>query len=123
MFEKLSWQFRLNRVIAMLEEDRRLLLKGQSARLAGNAHRRSEAEAELQAIPPRMAEAHQAEISRIKTLARRNETLMTAYLDGARQAVKRLTDIEANQRSIGAYGRDGVRLNPAATRRTQDKRA
>ncbi|MEL6479135.1 MAG: hypothetical protein AAFR17_17535 [Pseudomonadota bacterium] len=123
MFEKLSWQLRLNRVISMLEQDRKLLLQGRSERLADHALRRADMEAELRSIPERMAEAHQAEISRIKTLAKRNELLLSAYIDGARKAVHRLAEIEANQSSIGAYGSDGARLDPAAKRRTKDRKA
>ena len=123
MFEKLSWQIRLRRVISHLEEDRRDLLQGKTERLAARNLRRSEAEQELLQIPETMIPGYEREINRIKTLAKRNEVLLKAYIEGSRNASRRLGEIDREQSKIGAYARNGARIDPDRPKPTQDVRA
>lgn len=110
MLENFGWTLRIRRVIALLEDDRRSLLEGRTDRLAQASRRREDAESDISRMPPDVAGRYETEIARIKTLATRNHRLLTAYLDGARDAAKRLSEIDRKQHDIGAYGRDGVKV-------------
>ncbi|MEM7508254.1 MAG: hypothetical protein AAF415_16090 [Pseudomonadota bacterium] len=123
MLENLTWAYRLRRLVSQLEQDRQSLLTGRTERLAKADRRREEAERELQKLPGDVAERHALEIQRIQRLASRNQSLLAAYLEGARDAAKRLANIDNTQRGIGAYGRNGVRIDPAETRATRERRA
>lgn len=123
MLENLTWTYRLRRLANQLEQDRQALLTGRTERLSKADRRREEAERDLERLPADLAERHAGEIRRIQRLATRNQRLLAAYLEGARDAAKRLATIDSTQRGIGAYGRNGTRIDPAETRATRERRA
>ncbi|MEM7178347.1 MAG: hypothetical protein AAF503_11640 [Pseudomonadota bacterium] len=123
MFETWKWQSRLDSVETLLKTERELLLSGDARRLEQLSRRRERAEAVLDGLPEDVLSQFQDQLVRIRRLAGRNATLLRAYLDGAQQGIQRLAEIEAAQRDLGAYGRDGSRIAPLATTSSCHRRA
>lgn len=115
MLDELKWNMRLRRMISILEEDRRLLLRGETDRLIKLEKRRSDSEKDLMEIPGTIAERHKNDLLRIQTLAKRNHRLLQAYMQGAKSAIDRLIQIEKSQGDIGAYGRNGAKVSPQSS--------
>lgn len=123
MGEGHGWRARLRDVRRLLEGDRKLLLAGKISALAAKDARRLEIEARLIGMPRAVVEAEQSVIQEIQTLAKRNNRLLKAYLDGARAAMRRLQEIERMRGRIGAYQKDGSRIDPLDQASTRQVRA
>ncbi len=123
MSEQSGWRARLRDVRRLLEGDRKLLLAGKIFALAAKDARRLEVEARLMSMPRSIVEAEQLVIMEIQTLAKRNNRLLKAYLDGARAAMKRLQEIEQMRGRIGAYQKDGSRIDRSDGASTRQVRA
>lgn len=112
MLEGLLWRHRLSETKSLLELERRLLLKGEVAELKRLDRRRSSLEGHLTAMPEDVITRHASRVDEIRRLAARNHRLLLAYLEGARLAVARLAEIEAARAEIGAYLKDGSKIEP-----------
>ena len=123
MGERGGWRARLKDVRRLLEGDRKLLLAGKISALAAKDARRLEVEARLIGMPRSIVEAEQSVILEIQNLAKRNNRLLKAYLDGARAAMRRLQEIEKMRGRIGAYQKDGSRIDPSDRTSTRQVRA
>jgi hypothetical protein len=123
MIEGSGWRARLNDARRLLEGDRKLLLAGKISALAAKDARRLEIESKLVSMPRKIVEAEQAIIQEIQALAKRNNRLLKAYLDGARAAMRRLQEIERVRGQIGAYHKDGSRVDPVELTSTRQVRA
>lgn len=123
MGDRGNWRARLSDVRRLLEGDRKLLLAGKISALAAKDARRLEVEARLMSMPRSIVEAEQLVIVEIQTLAKRNNRLLRAYLDGARAAMRRLQEIEQMRGRIGAYQKDGSRIDPSDSTSTREVRA
>ncbi|MEM7523920.1 MAG: hypothetical protein AAF360_09230 [Pseudomonadota bacterium] len=122
MFDGLRWRNRLNEARTLLVLERRLLLGGSLNELARLDSRRSTLERHLLEMPDDIIARHRMRVEEIRRLALRNHKLLTAYLDGARRAAKRLAEIDTSRRVIGAYMRDGTRIDSeSATTRVRRK--
>lgn len=118
-----GWRKRLKDARRLLENDRKLLLAGQISALSTQDAKRLAIEARLAEMPRAIIEAEQAVIHEIQTLARKNNRLLKAYLDGARAAMRRLNEIDRMRGRIGAYQKDGSRIEPSAHGTTRQVRA
>lgn len=117
------WRRMLKDAFQLLESDRKLLLAGRIAALIAQDPRRMEVEARLADMPRAVIDAEQVIILEIQKLAQRNNRLLKAYMDGARAAMRRLTEIERNQGRIGAYQKDGSRVEASIRPSTRQLRA
>ncbi|MEM8754815.1 MAG: hypothetical protein AAGF90_17745 [Pseudomonadota bacterium] len=123
MLDGIRWRARLSETRTLLELERRLLLKGQMEELARLDRRRSELERHLVAMPDDMIRRNRQRVEEIRRLAARNHRLLSAYLEGARRAVARLAELEAARQSIGAYTRDGARIDGDPPKRRLQQKA
>lgn len=123
MGERGGWRARLKDVRRLLEGDRKLLLAGKISALAAKDARRLEVESRLVGMPRAIVEAEQTVILEIQALAQRNNRLLKAYLEGARAAMRRLQEIERMRGRIGAYQKDGSRIDPSERTSTRQVRA
>ncbi|MGB0852670.1 MAG: hypothetical protein ACPGSI_05220 [Pikeienuella sp.] len=117
------WRKMLKDAFRLLESDRKLLLAGQISALVAQDARRVEVEARLADMPRAVIDAEQGIILEIQKLAQRNNRLLKAYLDGARAAMRRMSEIERNQGRIGAYQEDGSRVEAGTPSSTRQLRA
>lgn len=117
------WRKMLKDAFRLLESDRKLLLAGQISALVAQDSRRVEVEARLADMPRAVIDAEQGIILEIQKLAQRNNRLLKAYLDGARAAMRRMSEIERNQGRIGAYQKDGSRVEAGTPSSTRQLRA
>lgn len=117
------WRKRLRDVHRMLLSDRKLLLAGKIAELTAQDAKRLEIEGRLAGLPRDAVEAEQGLLADIQRLAQRNNRLLAAYLEGARLAMQRLKEIEKMRGRIGAYQRDGSRIDPPTPPTTRQVRA
>ncbi|MGB0925847.1 MAG: hypothetical protein ACPGVA_01465 [Pikeienuella sp.] len=117
------WRKMLKDAFRLLESDRKLLLAGQISALVAQDARRVEVEARLADMPRAVIDAEQGIILEIQKLAQRNNRLLKAYLDGARAAMRRMSEIERNQGRIGAYQKDGSRVEAGTPSSTRQLRA
>lgn len=111
MFNTWKWRSRLDHVKRNLDRERRLLLLGRIDQLSTMDAQRREAEEMLLKIPTSFAEEHAAEISRIRALAERNARLLHAYIDGVRRGAQRVIEFAKARDELGAYARDGSRID------------
>lgn len=123
MIEAFLWRRRLAEMRSLLAADRRLLLRGAIAELARNDARRAEIEARLRGLPEDVARREEPFLAEIRALAKRNERLLSAYLDGARRAAARLAEIARSEEGFGAYRRDGSKFAPQARSPSRNIRA
>ena len=123
MGERRRWRKRLDDARQLLETDGRLLIAGRVSALAAGDRQRLEVEAGLARMPRAIVEAEQAIIREIQALAIRNNKLLKAYLDGARAAMRRLSEIEKSRGRLSAYQKDGSRVEPSGRTSTTQIRA
>lgn len=120
MFSNLTWSRRISEMRNLLALDRRLLLAGAIDELARLDGRRVVVEAKLYEMPREVAEREQLRLAELREMAKRNQRLLSAYLEGARRATKRLMEIHEAVGEIGAYLRDGTKLGNALNQTTKD---
>lgn len=116
----LSPTSRFDRVLRLLDEERKVLLGGPIAELAGLVERRealiSEILAQETAIP-------QAFLTALKARAERNGELIRASIAGVRSAAAEVARIDAAQGRLRTYSAAGARVEIADARITRDTRA
>ena len=123
MLDDFMWRRRLEDARALLETEKALLLSGAVKELPGLDPRRNAVVRRLRGAPETILKKHARVVRRIRTLAARNHTLLSAYLDGAREAARRLTSLEVEMRTIGAYQRDGSPLKQSVRTSSTIQRA
>lgn len=123
MISDLIWRRRLGDMKSLLAADRRLLLSGAIEDLAKLDPRRLAAEEKLRDMPRDVAQRERRRLRELRRMARRNQKLLQAYLEGARAAATRLTDLNQAGGEFGAYRRDGSRIMSPTGRSTRRVRA
>ena len=83
MFSNLTWSRRIGEMRSLLALDRRLLLAGAIDELARLDGRRIAVEKKLYEMPRDVAEREQPRLVELRDMARRNQRLLSAYLEGA----------------------------------------
>lgn len=114
MLDDLKWRHRLSELRAMLESERLLLRAGAIRELARHDKRRAALLEQISAMPEKAVAAHQDAISRIRKEAARNHRLLQSYIEGARDAADRIRGMDRVRNEIGAYQKDGTRLQASA---------
>ncbi|MBP7242975.1 hypothetical protein [Amaricoccus sp.] len=116
----LSSPSRFDRVLRLLDEERRTLLKGPIADLAGLVERREALIAEILAqetvIP-------QGFLTALKARAERNGHLIKAAIAGVKSAAAEVARIDEAQGRLRTYSAAGAQVDFARTRVTRDTRA
>mgnify|MGYP001284779709 CR=1 FL=1 len=116
------WRRRLAEAAALLETERRLLVRGAIAEINRLGPRRDAAAAALTEMPDAAAEDEREALASIRAAALRNARLLRAYRDGAANALNRLRALDAKAADIGAYRQDGSKM-PATGGPTRERRA
>lgn len=113
---------RAKRLLALLEEEGRLIAAGRIADLATRAARRAQ-EVETLAAEGLPDEPGAADLlARLRAAAARNLRLLEAYRAGLRAAAADIAEAAAAARAIGLYGADGGRLPDPAPPARSDRR-
>lgn len=123
MLDGLRWRYRLSETRALLERERRMLIQGDVRGLRGMDQIRAKLAEKLHAMPDSALRANRDQVEEIRRLARRNKSLLEAYIEGARRAASRLAAMEEKRGALGAYRRDGGFESPAHERATTVRRA
>lgn len=123
MISDLIWRRRLGDMKSLLDADRRYLLSGAIEELARLDPRRLSAEEKLRGMPREVAQKEKRRLRELRRMARRNQRLLQAYLDGARAAATRLTELNRSNGEFGAYRRDGSKIVSPTSRSTRRVRA
>lgn len=113
---------RARQVLALLEEERELIRRGDLAALAGLAPRCQAALEDLSASPVGTDDEAQRELNALRGAAQRNRRLLAAMLQGAAEAQRELAAIESAGRRLG-YGRDGGALTSSGDVHSKPRRA
>lgn len=98
----------IERVIAMLGEERKLLLSGRFAELDAAA---TERDAQLSRLGPLGADSVSAlgpRVAALRAAARRNADLIKAALEGAAAGQKRLTAMREARTNLNTYDASGA---------------
>lgn len=123
MFDEFLWRRRLGDVRSLLETEKDLLLAGAISELASLDERRAAIVRRLRGAPEEVLKRNVRIVRKIRSLAERNQNLLAAYLDGAREAARKLAELEIQLRSMGAYRRDGRPVEASTPNSTTQKRA
>ncbi|MEL6792492.1 MAG: hypothetical protein AAFU55_03975 [Pseudomonadota bacterium] len=99
------------------------MLRGDIVGLARFETRRERLAARLPQLSRERLAAHQSLVEQVRASARRNASLLEAFLDGARAAETRLTKAEKSGGALGAYRSDGTRIDAAHQEATTSRRA
>ena len=113
MFSANGAKSRLKEALRLLEAERRLLLKGDIKGLARFQPKREVLVQRLAALTGIELAANEGVVIAVRTAARRNAALLDAFLAGARSALNRLEEA-ASKDALGAYRKDGTRIEPVA---------
>jgi hypothetical protein len=111
---------RLERVMRLLDEERKVLLDGPLSDLAGLVARREALVAELVAEERALPRAF---VLALQARAERNGRLIQAALEGVKSAEAQLARIEAARDSLRTYSADGAPVEVRRGRVTRDRRA
>ncbi len=111
---------RLERVLRLLDQERRVLLSGPLAELKPLVDRREALLAELLAEERTLPEAF---LSAVQARAERNGRLMQAAIAGVKSADAQIARIDAARDSLRTYSADGAPVEVTRSRVTRDKRA
>ncbi|MEM1274942.1 MAG: hypothetical protein AAGH74_00305 [Pseudomonadota bacterium] len=117
-----KWRNRLARIEKVLGLERRLLRDGRIDELAALTHDRERISLWLTDLPDSGPPEYRRHLEHLRQKARQNGALLRAYIEGARSALSTVTVIEEEQANLGAYARDGTRIDtpkPSSTTRTR----
>lgn len=121
MFETSSARRRLKEALSLLEEERKLLLRGDLAGLFRFEARRARLVAMLPSIPRPALEANESLVKKVRDTARRNARLLEAFIEGVRAAETRIRALTGGK-ALGAYREDGSRIEDESVARTTSRR-
>ncbi|MBP7003068.1 hypothetical protein [Amaricoccus sp.] len=116
----LSSPSRFDRVLRLLDEERRVLLEGPIADLGDLVARR---EALIAEIVAQETEIPRAFLTALKARAERNGQLIQAAIAGVRSAAAEVARIDAAQGRLRTYSAAGAPVEIARARVTRDTRA
>ena len=88
------------------------MLKGDVPGLIRFEARREKVLSRLPSIAKPALEANRALVDAVRASARRNASLLQAFLEGARMAEQRVRAIMRAHEELGAYRSDGSRIEP-----------
>lgn len=111
---------RHDRVLRLLDQERRILLEGPLADLPRLGAQREALLAEILAEPDDLPEGF---VSALRAKAERNRLLILASLEGVKSAETQIARIEAAQGSLRTYSPEGAAVEAAPARVTRDARA
>lgn len=120
MIASLLSSARLERVLRLLDQERKVILNGPLAELAALVARREALLAELLAEERSLPEAF---LTAVKARAERNGRLILASIAGVKSATAQISQIDAARDSLRTYSAEGAPVEVASTRVTRDKRA
>ena len=112
MFETSFARRRLKEALRLLREERACLLKGDLETLARFEQRRAALISRLPRIPREALEANASLAKAVRAAARGNAALLEAFMEGARSAERRVRALIGGEGALGAYRRDGSRIEP-----------
>lgn len=111
---------RLDRVLRLLDEERKVLLGGPLSELPGLVARREALVAELAGQEAQLPAAF---LAAVKAKAERNRRLIEASIAGVKSAAAQIADIDAALGSLRTYSAEGTSVEVAGPRVTRDTRA
>lgn len=111
---------RYERILRLLDQERRLLLEGPLADLPKLGARREALLTEILAEPGDLPEGF---VAALKARAERNRRLILASLEGVKSAEAQIARIDSAQGSLRTYSPNGATVESAPARITRDARA
>lgn len=111
---------RFERVLRLLDQERKVILNGPLAELAALVERREALLGELLAEERTLPEAF---LAAVKARAERNSRLILASIAGVKSAAAQIAQIDGARDSLRTYSPDGAPVEVTQTRITRDKRA
>lgn len=111
---------RHERVLRLLDQERRILLEGPLSELPVLGERREALLAEILAEPEALPPAF---VAALKAKAERNRRLILASLEGVKAAEAQIARIDAAQGTLRTYSPQGATVEAAPARITRDARA
>ncbi len=102
-----GWRSGAKRVLALLEEERTMILRGDLRGLAGSAARSRTALEDFASAGTGDPEVLETELVAIRDAATRNRRLLSALMEGAAAARQELRRMEADRLRLG-YDRGGA---------------
>ena len=111
---------RFERVLRLLDQERKVLLEGPLSDLPALGEKRDALLAELLADP---ADLPAAFLAALKSKAERNRRLILASLNGVTAAEAQIARIDAAQGALRTYSPEGAPVEAAPPRVTRDTRA
>ncbi|MEM9046626.1 MAG: hypothetical protein AAGC81_18240 [Pseudomonadota bacterium] len=105
-----KWRSRLERIESFLGLERKLLRDGRIEELAGLDRDRDRVAGWLLQLPDTGPVQYRRELERLRLRAKQNAKLFAAYIEGARSAMTTVTVLEEEHANLGAYARDGSRI-------------
>ena len=115
MLSSNRWRSRLMRIESLLSAERRLLRAGRIEELVGLTRDRARVADWLAELPESGPPQYRQDLDRLRSRAQQNARLLRAYIEGARSALNTVTTLEEEQASLGAYTRDGSRIEAPRT--------
>ena len=109
----------LQRLFALLEREKSLLMKGEIEAVADQAPRKEALVEELRAAGP----LSDGDLARLREAANRNSALLEASREGFKAALARLREIRKAMLQLDTYGRDGNLTNLREAAPRVEKRA
>lgn len=111
---------RYNQVLRILDDERRLILKGPLKDLAALVEKREKAIAELVQSENTLPEAF---IVALRARAERNGRLLQASIRGIKSAAAAVESIKIREDILQTYTADGTMISSAKSSTTRDERA
>ena len=110
---------RYERVLKLLDQERKVILNGPLAELRPLVDRREAAMAEILGAEAALPEAF---LTALKAKAERNSRLLLASLAGVKSAAEQIDKIRATRDKLRTYSADGQPVEVRQTPVTRDKR-
>lgn len=123
MLDGVTWRLRLGEAKTLLDREHKLLLAGAIDELARLDRKRAAVEAHILRLPADIAETHANLVNDVRRRALRNQRVLKAFIQGARQAAARIRAIDRENTKLGAYKQDGTLIEGAEERTTRGLKA
>ncbi len=120
MIASLLSSARFERVLRLLDQERKVILNGPLAELPALVERREALLGELLAEQRTLPEAF---LTAVKARAERNSRLILASIAGVKSAAAQIAQIDAARDSLRTYSAEGAPVEVTRARVTRDKRA
>ena len=120
MIASLISSARLERVLRLLDQERKLILNGPLSGLPALVEKREALIGELVAEGQWVPEAF---LTAVRARAERNGRLILASIAGAKSAAAQIATIDAARDSLRTYSAEGAPVEVTRTRVTRDTRA